>query len=239
MRKKWNKKGLWQNLISIIVGMLVIVCIMAFPIAYFRRVDASRYNTRHYMEKITFALDTDVENVLMVRELHRILKSPYQKDAITTKPQLQENTEKFSVTVSDETKIVTQVNDGGVLILDYDKKTDKVVQAKYKPKDYNQKKYIRKLCTKEGDKEIEEEMKSYLKYLGLDVIEDWSYDSVWYWYRGESDVYGKKKIDAYDYFSSNKENWELGWSLSSNSAKLLLRAAPEKDGVKYYFEVCD
>lgn len=239
MRKKQSKKGLWQNFISIIVGILVIVCIMSFPIVYFRRVDASRYNTRHYMEKITFALDTDVENVMMVKELHRFLKSPYQNDVINAESHLVENTEEFYETASEETKIVTQINDGETLILVYDKKTNKVVQAKYKPKDYNQEKYIRELCTEKGDKELEEEMKRYLKYLGLDVIEDWVYESVWNWYKSEDNGYGKKKIEAYDYFSSNKENWELGWYMSSNSAKLLLRVVPEKDGVKYYFQVCE
>lgn len=237
MRKKWHKKGFRKNLIWMIAGTLVIVCIMAFPIVYFKREDVTRYNTRHYMEKITFALDTDVDNIKMVGELHRILNSPYQMSSA--------NSEAISmtknITGSDEQgiEIVTQEKDEGVLTLFYDKITNKVIQVKYTPKNFNQEKYIRKLCTKEGDEELEEEMKSYLKYLGLDVIEDWIYDSVWEAYRVDlyNTPYGKKKVDAYDYFSSNKENWELGWSLSSNSAKLLLRVVPERDGVKYYFEV--
>ena len=231
-----RKKGLWKNLVSIVVGIMIIVCIMSFPIVYFRRVDATHYNTRHFMEKIAFALDTDVENVLMVGELHRILKSPYHVDISSEEIFLQVDSTSLTETTKYDFEVVTQIKDDGMLTLYCDKITNKVIEVKYQPKNYNQKKYIRKLCTEKGDKKLEQELESFLKYLGLDVIEDWGYQGVWDLYKSEANLYGKTKLDAYDYYIAGEED-EVKWCMHSSSAKLELNVTPQKDGIKYYFKV--
>lgn len=66
-----------RNIIIVAIGIMAVVCIMAFPVLYFKGLDKTKYNTRHSMEKINLQLDTDVENVLMVKRLHTILGSPY------------------------------------------------------------------------------------------------------------------------------------------------------------------
>lgn len=221
-----NSKNMWRKLknpISILVGILIISLIMSFPITYFKQVDASRYNTRHYMERIKFELDTDVENVYMVNELHRILKSPYQMDVVADEGL--SHTDDVTLTVIDDYEIesVIQFNDDGILVLGYDTATNKVVRATYKAKNYNRKKYIEKLCTVNGDKQMEEELRQFLNYLGLEVIDDWFYDSVW-------DAYG-------DYDIETIVGGECEWKMVSRSARLELCAMPEEDGVKYYFRI--
>lgn len=233
-----RRNGRLKNLIWVIAGMMIIVCILSFPILYFKRIDASRYNTRHYMEKITFSLDTDAQNVLMVGALHRILNSPYQFNVTYNTELVQEDyvilTENAGSDV--ETEIVSKNN--GVLILYYDKVTNKVIQAQYKPNNYNQEKYMRKLCTEKGNQKIQKKLNRFLKYLGLDIIDDWLYTGTWEFYSSENNVFGKTKLDVYDEVKkSGDEDEEFQWYMFSNSAKLALYAEPEKDGVKYFFKV--
>lgn len=224
MRRKSFLKKL-KNPVIMTAGTLVIIFIIFSPVLYFRQADARRYHTRHSMEKISFKLDMDVENVLMVNRLHYILNSPYQLEFSYDEETLVSNKISLMATDDYERISINKGKNGGVLILYYDELTDKVIKAKHKKKNYNRRKYVRKLCTEKGDAQMQEELNQFLEYLGLNVIDDWYYYSVWDGYNRENEAW-----EAYT-------QGETEWYMSSSSAKLTLYAKPEKDGVKYYFKV--
>lgn len=229
-------KKIRNRFIFIFAGVCIVIFTMFLPHIYFKKMDEKNYQTRKYMEQITFALDTDVRNIEAVRELHRLLGSPFQIDVyeagelVTEKKSFSKNNHLKNE--AQGLKTVRKKVEKDILILSYDEKFRKAVQVIYQPENYNRIEYIKSLCTKKGEQKIEKEMRQFIEYLGMNVIEDWTFFSDWsdFTEDGNSE-YNYQKIREEDISDNFK------WELQSSRCKLRLVAKPEKTGVRYYFEI--
>ncbi len=229
-------KKIRNSVIFIFAGVCIVIFAMFLPRIYFKRIDEKNYQTRKYMEQITFALNTDVRNIEAVRELHRLLGSPFQVDVdeagelVTEKKSFSKNN--YLQNGAQGLKTVRKKVKKDILVLSYDEKLKKAVQILYQPENYNRIEYIQSLCTKKGGQKIEKEMRQFIEYLGMNVIEDWSFFSDWSSITEDANSeYSNQKIRKKDI----SDNFQ--WELQSSLCKLRLVVKPEKTGVRYYFEI--
>lgn len=232
------KQQLW-NVLFFLLGILLVLGIMYIPYTYYKKDDEKKYITRTYMEPITYGLSTDIRNIVAVREIHQLLKSPYQV-AVEEEGTLAKGENGTAEKNPDEDKIeqVIKKRDEDELVMTYDKELMKAVEVLQKPLNYSKKEYEKQMLWSNGEKVARERMEEYLKYLNMDVIDDWHFtiliDGSYEYYDIQEDQ--EMLYNEYIAIRDGKEK-TIEWVMSSESAHLKLMVTPEKEGVRYYFKV--
>lgn len=68
--------------ILIIVSMGAIACICMSPLVYFNRTDSKLFHDNHSVGKVSFVLDSDVDDIVMVKRIHSFIGSYYSDNLI-------------------------------------------------------------------------------------------------------------------------------------------------------------
>ena len=228
------------NLIYYLIGIAVVFGIMIIPFSLYKKDDNQKYINRTFMEPITYGLSTDIRNIEAVRVIHRYLNSPYQ---IGVEYDGELSTQKRGDTSREQTtgkesrfETITKKREQDQVVLTYDKELKKAVEVLQQPENYSKKKYVNSMLWNTGEKLAKKRMNEYLKYLGLDVIDDWSFfvviDGDEYEILEDQELLYEQYIGIRD-----RDDQTIEWMMYSEKAKLALMVTPEEKGIRYYFKV--